>query len=315
MNRTTYRDRSAIRMESPKTVADVRLLVLDIDGTIADESNRIRHSVTRAIRSAERCGVAVAIATGRLYQSSLPAYHSIGSTSPLICYEGALIREPDTGYVHRHWPLDPRVAAQILDHVERLNRSSSVSVHFYIQENLYVSNLNDAAMRYFDGSQVEPIVVGDLRPLLNQAITKVIVLSEDGRIISRLSSELKNPNIRTQVKPHRSLTLLEAFDPTVNKRLAVRYLAEEVMALQPENVMVIGDDFNDIEMLRYAGIGIAMGNAPGPVKASADWVTTTIEKDGVARAVERWILRAKFAFLFRQESFRDQQVNCRSHIS
>ena len=56
--------------------------------------------------------------------------------------------------------------------------------------------------------------------------------------------------------------------------------------------MAIGDDFSDIEMLRYAGIGVAMGNAPELVKASADWVTTTIEDDGVARAIERWILNA-----------------------
>ena len=62
------------------------------------------------------------------------------------------------------------------------------------------------------------------------------------------------------------------------------------MALRPENVMAIGDDFSDIEMLEYAGIGVAMGNAPAAVKACADWVTSTIEKDGVAKAVERWLL-------------------------
>jgi hydroxymethylpyrimidine pyrophosphatase-like HAD family hydrolase len=72
--------------------------------------------------------------------------------------------------------------------------------------------------------------------------------------------------------------------------LAVRFLGEEIMALRPENVMAIGDDFSDLEMLEYAGIGVAMGNAPEAVKARADWVTTTIEKDGVARALERWVL-------------------------
>jgi hydroxymethylpyrimidine pyrophosphatase-like HAD family hydrolase len=83
------------------------------------------------------------------------------------------------------------------------------------------------------------------------------------------------------------------FHPAVNKKMAVRYLAEEIMGLRPANVMAVGDDFTDIEMLQYAGIGIAMGNAPVTVKASADWVTTTIENDGVARAVEMWVLRAE----------------------
>lgn len=293
MNENNDRNDSAVGMAPSETAADVRLLVLDLDGTIVDESNRIRDSVAQAIHSVQRRGVAVAIATGRRYQSSLHAYDSLGSTLPLICNEGALIQEPNTGFVHRHWPLAPRAAAQMLDHTERLSLSGSVSVHFYIQDNVYVSNLNGASIKYFEGSKVEPIVVSDLRQLLDQATTKVMVLSDDVSVIARISSQLKNSYSRTQVKQYKSITFLEAFHPAVNKRLAVSYVAEELMALRPENVMAVGDDFTDIEMLQYAGIGVAMGNAPVAVKAAADWVTTTIEKDGVARAVERWILSAR----------------------
>jgi hydroxymethylpyrimidine pyrophosphatase-like HAD family hydrolase len=120
-----------------------------------------------------------------------------------------------------------------------------------------------------------------------------MVLSDEVEIITSLSTHLKNSDSRTRIREFKSITLLEAFHPTGNKRSAVRYLAEEIMALRPENVMAIGDDVGDIEMLEYAGIGVAMGNAPAVVKACADWVTTTIEKDGVARALERWILRDK----------------------
>lgn len=284
------RDNSAVRMAA----SDIRLLVLDIDGTIADESNRIRDSVVQSIHSAQRRGVAVAIATGRRYQPSLRACESIGSTLPLICYEGAVIREPDTGLVLRHWPLEPRVAVQMLDHAEQLSRSGRVSVHFYIQDDLYVSNLNEASIRYLEGSNVEPIVLGDLRQMVNRAITKVIALSDDEQVIARLSNTLKDSHSRTQVKQYKSITFLEAFHPAVSKGLAVSYLAEEIMGLRRENVMAVGDDFTDIEMLQYAGIGVAMGHAPAAVKASADWVTTTIEEDGVAKAVERWILTARF---------------------
>jgi hydroxymethylpyrimidine pyrophosphatase-like HAD family hydrolase len=182
------------------------------------------------------------------------------------------------------------VVSQILDHTERLSLEGRLSVHFYVEDDLYVSNLNDASSKFFEGSTVVPIVVSDLRPLLNRATTKVMVLSDDVEIITGLSTYLKNSDSRTRIKEYKSITLLEAFHPTVNKRSAVRCLAEEIMALRPENVMAIGDDFADIEMLEYAGIGIAMGNAPPAVKACADWVTTTIEKDGVAKAVEKWIL-------------------------
>lgn len=280
-------------MTPAETSADIRLLVLDIDGTIVDESNRARASVARAVRSAERRGVAVALATGRLYQSALDAYEAVGSTLPLICYEGAMIRQPHTGFVHRHWPLEPDAVALVLDHTEPLSQSGCLSVHLYTQDDLYVSNLNDASVKYFGESKVEPIVVSDLRRLSDRAATKVIVLSDDARVIARLSSRLKNSSSRARVQRHNSITLLEAFHPSVNKRLAVSHLAEEIMALRPENVMAIGDDFTDIEMIRYAGIGVAMGNAPAAVKASADRVTTSVEEDGVARAVEKWILNRR----------------------
>ena len=279
---------------SSTTAADIRLLVLDLDGTIVDQSDHISDSVAQSLELVKRRGVAVAIATGRRYRPSLPAYDLIGSTLPLICYEGGLIRERNTGFTHRHWPLGPPVLSQILDHTERLSLDGRLSVHFYIEDDLYVSNLNDASRKFFEGSTVVPIVVSDLRPLLNRAPTKVMLLSDDVEIITSLATQLKNSDSRTRIREYKSsITLLEAFHPTANKRLAVRCLAEEFMALRPENVMAIGDDFSDIEMLEYAGIGVAMGNAPEAVKARADWVTETIEKDGVARALERWILRDK----------------------
>jgi Cof subfamily protein (haloacid dehalogenase superfamily) len=281
---------STVRTVSSATANDIRLLVLDLDGTIVDESNYIRDSVAQAVDLVKRRGVAVAIASGRRYQSCLPAYDLIGSTQPLICYEGGLIRERNTGLTHRHWPLGQRVVAQILDYTERLSLIDRPSVHFYIEDDLYVSNLNDASSKFFEGSSVVPIVVSDLRPMLDRATTKVMVLSDDAEIITRLSAHLNNSDSRTRIRGYKSITLLEAFHPTANKRSAVKCVAEEIMTLRPENVMAIGDDFADIEMLEYAGIGVAMGNAPAAVKACADWVTTTIEKDGVAKAIEKWIL-------------------------
>ncbi|HEX5703970.1 MAG TPA: Cof-type HAD-IIB family hydrolase [Pyrinomonadaceae bacterium] len=284
-------DESAVRVISSKTATDIRLLVLDIDGTIIDDSNRIRDSVAQAIASAKRRGVAVAIATGRLYQNSLHAHNSIGSTLPLICNEGALIREPKTEVVHRHWPLERRAVAQVLDYTEQPSLNDRVSVQFYVQHDLYISNLNEASIKFFQGSKVAPIVVSDLRQLLDRAITEVIVLSDEFEVIARLAGLMNHSHSRIRVKEYKSMAFLKIFHPAVNKRLAVSYLAQEIMSLRPENVMAIGDDFADIEMLQYAGIGVAMGHAPLEVRAAADWVTTTFEEDGAARAIDKWILQ------------------------
>src|ERR1041384_643000 len=181
MSENKNRKISTVR-PAAKSATDIRLLVLDLDGTILDRRNRISDSVAQAVAKVKNLGVAVAIATGRRYESSLPSYDFIGSTLPLICYEGGLIRDRNTGFIHRHWPLDPRVVARILDHTERLSLDGRLSIHFHIEDDLYVSNLNDASSKFFEGSTVVPIVVSDLVPLLNRATTKVMVLSDDVEI-------------------------------------------------------------------------------------------------------------------------------------
>jgi Cof subfamily protein (haloacid dehalogenase superfamily) len=178
--------------------------------------------------------------------------------------------------------------------VERISSSNGLSVHLYIQDNPYVSKLSPVSTNYFEGSNVEPKVVSDLRQLLNLPITKVMVLGDDVELIARVASHLQDAHSRNQIRQYRSITSLEVFHPAANKRSAVSYLAEEVMGLRAENVMAVGDDFTDLEMLQYAGIGVAMGNSPASVKARADWITTSIEEDGVARAIEWWIFSAKF---------------------
>ena len=85
-------------------------------------------------------------------------------------------------------------------------------------------------------------------------------------------------------------TFFEATNPAVNKGAAVRCLAEEILGLKAQNVMAIGDNFNDVEMLEYAGLGVAMGNAPVDVKAIANWVAPDVEQDGAAAAIEAFVL-------------------------
>lgn len=83
---------------------------------------------------------------------------------------------------------------------------------------------------------------------------------------------------------------VQATNPLVNKGEAVRYLAEDLLGLSAQNIMTIGDNFNDIEMLDYAGFGVAMGNAPLEVQAIAQWVAPSVEQDGLATAIEALIL-------------------------
>lgn len=270
---------------------DIKLLVVDIDGTIAGHSNRISKTVTRAIAQAQTKGIQVAIATGRMYRSALRFHQEIGSTLPLIAYQGAWIQEPATSKIHRHLTVKRETAEQLLDYFEQPELKDLLSVHFYINDELYVRELTRESKIYAKRSNINAIPVGDLRETLGNEPTKVLALCDDANIISQLLGNLRRQYTPAELYLTTSVaTFFEATNPSVNKGTAVRYLAEQMLGLQPANVMTIGDNFNDLEMLQYAGIGVAMGDAPDGVKAIAQWIAPNVEQNGVAAAIEKFLL-------------------------
>lgn len=272
--------------------AEIKLLVLDIDGTIAGESNEISQTVKQVIQAAQKQGVQVAIATGRMYRSALRFHRDIGSNLPLIAYQGAWIQDPATQRIHRHLPISQASAHQLLNYFEQPQLRSLLSVHFYINDQLYVREITPETKVYADRSGIEAIAVGDLRQMLTYEPTKVLALSDDVDVIDQLFGSLSQQYTPAELYLTKSVaTFFEATNPLVNKGNGVRYLAEELLGIQAANVMTLGDNFNDVEMIEYAGIGVAMGNAPVDVKAVAQWVAPHVEQDGAAAAIEKFVLR------------------------
>ncbi|MBF2006176.1 MAG: HAD family phosphatase [Chlorogloeopsis fritschii C42_A2020_084] len=270
---------------------DIKLLVLDIDGTIAGETNSISEPVKQAITAAQAQGIQVAIATGRMYRSALRFHQEINSTLPLIAYQGAWIQDPVSQKIHQHLPVSRKIAEQLLDYFEQPELRSLLSVHFYINDQLYVREVTAETQIYAERSGITPIPVGDLRQALSNEPTKVLALCDDTDIIDNLLGSLRSQYTPAELYLTKSVaTFFEATNPFANKGTAVRYLAEEQLGLQPHNVMTIGDNFNDVEMLTYAGIGIAMGNAPPQVQAIANWIAPSVEDNGVAVAIEKLLL-------------------------
>ncbi|MBW4646550.1 MAG: Cof-type HAD-IIB family hydrolase [Goleter apudmare HA4340-LM2] len=278
---------------SNQTVAaqDIKLLVLDIDGTISGHSNTISTRVKQAIAAVQARGIQVAIATGRMYRSALRFHQEINSTLPLSAYQGAWIQDPSDQKIHRHLSVPRELAHQLLDYFEQPQLRSFLSVHFYINDQLYVRALTPETQLYAERSSITAIPVGDLRQVLDQEPTKVLALCDDTDVIQDVLGDLRSQYTPAELYLTTSVaTFLEATNPFVNKGTAVRYLAEEILGLHRANVMTIGDNFNDLEMLEYASLGVAMGNAPARVQAIAQWVAPSVEEDGAAEAIERFLL-------------------------
>ena len=270
---------------------DIRLIVIDLDGTTVGESNEIQPAVKQTIQAVRQKGVQIAIATGRMYRSALRFYQDLDLKLPLMAYQGAYIKTPGTGKLHRHLTVSKAYVVELLDLLLQPDLQEVLSVHLYIDDCLYVREETPETEEYAARSQVKPIPVGDLRQFLNAEPTKLLALSENIDLIDRLLTSLKARYTTTELYLTKSVdTFLEATNPLVNKGTAVQYLAEEQLGLTAANVMTIGDNFNDLEMIQYAGVGVAMGNAPERVKSFANWVAPTVEEDGVVAAIEQFVL-------------------------
>jgi Cof subfamily protein (haloacid dehalogenase superfamily) len=276
-------------------MADIQLLVLDIDGTIAGSSNEVTEAVKSAIAAVQARGIQVAIATGRMYQAAIRFHRAVGSTLPLMAYQGALIKDPLSQTVYRHTPLPRQQTLALLAELADLEAAEQVSIHLYIDDQLHVRQVLSDTVEYAQRSGVEPVVVGDLATFLSQHIqtetTKLLALGATADIVSELLNRLQKTYKPDELYLTQSVsTFFEATHPLSNKGAAVRFLAEEVLGLAAHQVMAIGDNFNDQEMLQYAGIGVAMGDAPAEVKAIAHWVAPSVEADGVVAALQQFLL-------------------------
>jgi Cof subfamily protein (haloacid dehalogenase superfamily) len=270
---------------------NIQLLVVDIDGTIAGHSNAIAPPVLESLMKVQAIGIPVTIATGRMFCSAKRFHQAVRSPLPLIAYQGAWIQDVMAEAPMQHWKLTAPQVSYLLDYFEQPHLRDRVEVHLYIGDRLHVRDITTRTSSYSSRSGIEPIAVGDLRSTLETPSTKLLALSSDTELIQACLTELKSLvppepwHLTTSVA-----TFIEATHPQANKGSAVQYLAETVMGLQSTQVMTIGDNCNDLEMLAYAGIGVAMGDAPAIVKEQANWVTGSAEEHGVAQIINALLL-------------------------
>ncbi|MEM9542086.1 MAG: Cof-type HAD-IIB family hydrolase [Cyanobacteria bacterium P01_E01_bin.42] len=269
----------------------IRLLALDVDGTIAGKSNQVSEAVKTAIAEVQNRGIQVAIATGRMYRSALRFHQAIGAQLPIIAYNGAWIQDPATGEMLRHSPLSLQSAKELLDYYENPQWRDRLDIHCYWDDLLYVRESTRYTAEYVERAGIDANIAGDLRALLDRPPTKVLALSPDIEAIQQVTTDLKKRYLPSEIYLTQSSPyFLEATHPNVNKGTAIRFLTEEILGYSLENVMAMGDNYNDLEMLQTVGLGIAMGDAPTGVQDVSKWVAPSVEADGVAAAIAKFLL-------------------------
>ncbi len=264
-----------------------KLLALDLDDTLLNEQSKISSRNITAIRKVVEKGVLVTIATGRMYRSTLPYARELEVDLPLITYHGALIKKAGNKEVLRHStvPFDP--ALEILE----LGEEKDFHLNLYFNDRLYAGEENESTRYYQTIASVPVETVGSLSQfLLKEKIepTKLTIINKDGRleeIQQMLQDRYSSRLIILQSRPY----FLEITHREATKGQALDYLAKR-KGILAEEIVAIGDSYNDIDMLQFAGMGVAMANAPEDVKNAADVITRTNTEDGVAVFLEEHLL-------------------------
>jgi Cof subfamily protein (haloacid dehalogenase superfamily) len=269
--------------------APIRLLASDLDGTIFGDDLVISPRTRRAIQDSQARGVVVTIATGRMFRSAQQIASNLEVVGPIICYQGAMVRDADTSKQLLHETIPHDLAHSIFDETERLG----LHLNVYFNDELYVSQVNRHAEFYSRINMSLPMTeVGSLHAWLEgqegKEPTKLVIVTDAEETDTVLRHFMARYGASLQVtKSHARFT--EFTNKLCSKGRALALLAAE-LGIPRESVMAIGDGLNDLDMIAWAGLGVAMDTCPQEVRAAARVICPPLSEDGAAVAIERYVL-------------------------
>ena len=268
----------------------VRLIALDLDGTLLDDRKEVPPENISALEEAQGRGILVAISSGRMIPRILPVEERLGLDCIILAYNGGKVVGPKSE--GRPLISERPLPADIAEIFIRFSREGDYLLNFYHDDVLYSEDSPNRRrfMEIYSGRTGAEYHIEDLSGRIGQEPTKLILLAEPDerdRLHDRFTAELGDRAYITKSDPE----YLEIMAPGVSKGTALETLGEHYGFSLP-NVLAIGDAENDNPMLEAAGIGVVVANGTAASKAVADYVTErTNNEGGVAEAIRRFVLK------------------------
>ncbi|MBS5937899.1 Cof-type HAD-IIB family hydrolase [Clostridium sp.] len=278
---------------------NIKLICIDMDGTLLNSNHEVSERNKEALKKASELGVNIAITTGRLFCSARYYSDLIGIDTPVIASNGSYIKNKfnDTAILENPMPKD--VAIEIYNIVKK----HGLTVNFNSWDTLIREDFIPENHAYYimnqdlpEEKRVKFLVCEDIIATLEDFQGNILkgIVFEDGKNKDNLwaaKEELKDTFGDKLHVVSSGDNNFEVMMGNSSKGNAVAYLAES-LGIKPEEVMCIGDSENDISMIKYAGVGVAMGNGLDIVKEVADYITDTNNNSGVGKAIEEFVLNA-----------------------
>jgi Cof subfamily protein (haloacid dehalogenase superfamily) len=261
----------------------VQAFACDLDRTLIGEDAELRPRTQSAIAAARAAGIHVILVTGRMFRSVRPYAEAAGIDDPVVCYQGAVVADPVTGRFLRHEPIPLEVAREAIGAVE----AEGYPLNCYVDDELYVARHTSASEAYASFQNLEVHAVGDLLEWLSEPPTKLVAVGDpvelDG-LEERMRARFDGRLYISKSLPH----FLEFASPEVTKGSGLAFLAEH-LGFAADETVAFGDGENDVELLEWAGYGVAVENAHARVLAVADFVCPPVTEEGVAQVLEAYL--------------------------
>ena len=218
-----------------------------------------------------------------MFRSVRPYLEQAGIDDPVVCYQGAVVADPATGEFLRHVPIPLDRAREALDAFAE----EGVHVNCYVDDELYVEEVNAYARRYADFQSIPVTPVGSLAGWLTEPPTKLVAVADPERI-AELAERFRG-RFRERLFVSTSLPMfLELASPEVSKGSGMAFVAAR-LGFEAADAVAFGDGENDVELLEWAGYGIAVADAHPRLKALADWTCPGPSEAGVAGVLEAYL--------------------------
>ncbi len=270
----------------------IRLIMADLDGTLLNSEHVMTPYTEQAIRLAQAAGVVFTVATGKTFPSTQAIIERFDIRVPVVCGNGTQVFAPDGTLLHD----DPIPLDCALESV-RLAHEYGITVVVYTRMGL-LSDVHDAnTVELVAHHEPVPEIVPDLDAALRHAYKpyKLVLMSQDHDAVAAFQAVLDREfEGRAQVLRSGLDSVVEVMPLGITKGTALEIVCRQI-GVSPGEAICFGDNCNDVDMLRRAGIGVAMGHAPDDVQAQADYVTATNDEDGVGYALHRFVLAPRGA--------------------
>lgn len=254
------------------------LIVLDLDGTLLTKDQEILPYTKNVLMEAKAQGHHVMIATGRPFRASFPYYQQLNLNTPIVNFNGALVHNPlDTSFEPMHSPVSMRVVHDVIDSTQKIQYENLIAE---VKDDVYLHKQNDALRDIFYMGNPN-VTIGNLKFNLHQDPTSLLIHATQDNV-PLIRKHLQD--VHAELVEHRNwgahFPIVEIVRQGVNKAVGISKVANE-LDIPVERIIAFGDEDNDLEMIDYAGIGVAMGNGIDQLKSIANEVTLSHEEDGI----------------------------------